>query len=283
MEDKFCGTLYVVATPIGNLEDITLRAIRTLKECDIIAAEDTRHTLKLLNHYTIKKPLISYFEHNKNKRGQELINLLLQGQNVALVTDAGMPGISDPGEDIVRQAVENGITVTAIPGATASTTALVLSGLPCGRFCFEGFLPHGKKERRKRLEAIADEERTIIFYVPPHQAFDILKDILRTLGNRKCALCRELTKKHEEVLRGTVEEVVKELSEREVVKGEIVLVVQGVTGKEKTNIWLSVSIEEHMEFYLNQGLERKEAMKKVAADRDISKRDVYSAYIKHQK
>lgn len=282
MEKTKTGTLYLVATPIGNLDDITYRAIQTLKEVDLIAAEDTRHSLKLLNHFEIKKPLISYFEHNKKQRGEELIHHLLRGKNIALITDAGTPGISDPGEDLVKLAIENNITVTLIPGCTASIMALVLSGLPGRRFCFEGFLPDDKNERKKLLESVQSEERTMIFYVSPHGCLDILKEIENILGNRKCALCRELTKKHEEILRGQLSEIIENLTLRDKIKGEMVLVIEGAQDKETDteNNWLSMSIEEHMDFYLGQGLDKKEAMKMVAKDRGITKRDVYSYLIK---
>lgn len=281
MEDQKPGTLYLVATPIGNLDDITFRALKVLRECDIVAAEDTRHSLKLLNHFEIKKPLISYFEHNKKQRGEELIKLLLQGKNIALVTDAGSPGISDPGEEMVRLAVENHIPVTMAPGATASVMGLVLSGLPCGRFCFEGFLPHEKKDRRKKLEGLKKEERTIVFYVSPHRTLEVLADVREAFGNRRCALCRELTKKHEEILRGTIDEIIADLAKRESIKGEMVLILQGYEGKpeDQSNEWANMTIEEHMRLYLSGGMDTKEAMKQVAADRGISKREVYSQYI----
>lgn len=285
MEEKNCGTLFLVATPIGNLEDITFRAVRTLQESDWIAAEDTRHTMKLLNHYEIKKPLISYFEHNKKQRGEEIVRLLLAGSNVALVTDAGTPGISDPGEDIVKLAVQNNIPVTMIPGATASIMGLVLSGISCGRFCFEGFLPHDKKSRKKQLEALKAEERTIIFYLSPHRTLDFLGDVHSVLGNRKCAICRELTKKHEEVLRGTMEELAAELHKRDSIKGEMVLIVEGnaTSHESEKDEWLSMTIEEHMALYLKNGVELKEAMKKVAVDRGVSRRDVYTEYLSTRK
>lgn len=280
MEDRKTGTLSLVATPIGNLEDISFRAIKTLEKSDFIAAEDTRHTLKLLNHYDIKKPLISYFEHNKKQRGEALIRLLQEGANIALVTDAGSPGISDPGEDIVKLAIQNNILVTMVPGPTASIMGLVLSGLSCDRFCFEGFLPHDRKARRKRLEMLETEERTIIFYLSPHRTLEVLGDVQNALGNRTCAICRELTKKHEEILRGTIEEMITELSERESIKGEMVLIVEGNLNafKEDKDKWLSMSIEDHMKLYLESGLSTKEAMKRVALDRGTSKRDIYSQY-----
>jgi len=282
MEEVKTGTLYLVATPIGNLEDITYRALKTLREVDLIAAEDTRHSLKLLNHFDIKKPLVSYFEHNKAKRGEEIVRYLLEGKNVALVTDAGTPGISDPGEDLVKIALDNNISVTMIPGCTASIMALVLSGLPCRRFSFEGFLPHDRNERKKILESLADEERTMIFYVSPHNCMTVLKEMESILGNRKGALCRELTKKHEEVIRGQLSEIVENLESGNKIKGEMVLVIEGAQSKqseEKKN-WLSMSIDEHMDFYLSQGYEKKEAMKMVAKDRGISRRDVYASYMR---
>lgn len=279
MEEK--GTLYLVSTPIGNLEDITFRAIKTLQEVDLIAAEDTRHSLKLLNHYEIKKPLISYFEHNKIQRGVELINRLLSGESVALITDAGTPGISDPGEQMVKLAIEENINVTMIPGCTASIMALVLSGLPCKTFCFEGFLSHSKRERRAQLERICYEERTIIFYVSPHNCLDILNEMKNILGDRKVALCRELTKKFEEIIRGQLTEIIEQLKLREKIKGEIVLVIEGSTNtnNNEDKQWHSLSIEEHMEHYLSQNIERKEAMKMVAKDRGLTKREVYSMYM----
>lgn len=280
MDEVKTGTLYLVATPIGNLEDITYRALKTLQEVDLIAAEDTRHSLRLLNHFEIKKPLISYFEHNKAKRGEEIISLLRGGKNIALVTDAGTPGISDPGEDLVRLAVENNINVTVIPGCTASVTALVLSGLPCRRFAFEGFLPHDKNERKKFLEKLRSEERTMVFYVSPHNCLNVLKETESILGDRKSALCRELTKKYEEVIRGQLSEIIEKLEANDNVRGEMVLVVEGATeqtGEKKD--WLSLSIDEHMDFYLKQGYEKKEAMKMVAKDRGISKREVYAIYM----
>lgn len=281
MEVQKPGTLYLVATPIGNLEDITFRAVKTLQECDIVAAEDTRHSLKLLNHFEIKKPLISYFEHNRKQRGEELIRLLLQGKNIALVTDAGSPGISDPGEELVQQAIQNHIPVTMAPGATASVMGLVLSGLPCGRFCFEGFLPHEKRERKKTLEGLKKEERTIIFYISPHRTLEVLGDVREAFGNRSCALCRELTKKHEEILRGTIDEIILDLTKRESIKGEMVLILQGYEGapEEPSDEWLSMTIEDHMQLYLSRGLNSKDAMKQVAADRGIPKREVYSRYV----
>lgn len=278
MRENGSGTLYLVATPVGNLDDISFRAIKTLQEVDLIAAEDTRHTLKLLNHFNIKKPLISYFEHNKKQRGEELIKDLITGKDIALVTDAGTPGISDPGEDLVRLAVDSNINVTMIPGCTASVIGLVLSGLPCGKFCFEGFLDHDKRIRKKELEALRDERRTMIFYISPHRVMDVLNDISAIIGNRRAALCRELTKIHEEVIRGYLSEIIKTLSEKENIKGEMVLVVEGsdkAIEPENSHL-LELSIPEHMDYYMRDGLDQKDAMKKVALDRGISKREVYS-------
>ncbi|WP_237266948.1 16S rRNA (cytidine(1402)-2'-O)-methyltransferase [Thermoclostridium stercorarium] len=282
MEEVKTGTLYLVATPIGNLEDITYRALKTLKEVDLIAAEDTRHSLKLLNHFEIKKPLISYFEHNKTKRGEEIIKHLLEGKNIALITDAGTPGISDPGEDLVRLAIENNINVTVIPGCTASVTALVLSGLPIRRFAFEGFLPHDKNERKKYLELLIDEGRTMVFYISPHNCLDVLKEMKEILGDRKGTLCRELTKKYEEVIRGTLSEIIESLKSGNRMKGEMVLVIEGAPKKDdcEKEDWLSVSLDEHMNFYLSQGYDKKEAMKLVAKDRGITKREVYAQYMR---
>lgn len=282
MEETKTGTLYLVSTPIGNLEDITFRALKTLKEVDLIAAEDTRHSLKLLNHFEIKKPLISYFEHNKNKRGEELIEHLLNGKNVALITDAGTPGISDPGEDLVKLAIENNVNITMVPGCTASIMALVLSGLPCRRFSFEGFLPHDKNERKKFLDSVRREDRTMVFYISPHNCLSVLTEMEDILGDRKSALCRELTKKHEEIIRGRLSEIIEILTSNNKVKGEMVLVIEGAQEEQtdESENWLSVSIDEHMDFYLNQGIDKKEAMKMVARDRGITKREVYSLYMR---
>ncbi|NLY17501.1 MAG: 16S rRNA (cytidine(1402)-2'-O)-methyltransferase [Clostridiaceae bacterium] len=285
MKEKDPGTLYLVATPMGNLEDISIRAIKTLQEVDLIAAEDTRHTLKLLNHYNIKKPLTSYFEHNKRQSGEKLIKELSSGKSIALVTDAGTPGISDPGEDLVKLAIDNNIKVTMIPGCTASIMGLVLSGLPCAKFSFEGFLPHERKQRKKLLEELRDEKRTIIFYISPHRVIDVLNDIIEILGDRRAALCRELTKIHEEVIRGHLGGIVKTLSEKEKIKGEMVLVIEGSDkGREPENSHLAgLSISEHMDYYMSKGFEQKNAMKKVASDRGISKREVYSHLIKNKR
>jgi len=281
MKENGSGTLYLVATPMGNLEDISIRAINTLEKVDLIAAEDTRHTLKLLNHYNIKKPLVSYFEHNKRQRGEELIEDLISGKNIALVTDAGTPGISDPGEDLVRLAINNDIKVTMIPGCTASIMSLVLSGLPCGKFIFEGFPAREKKLRRKEFEALTGERRTMVFYISPHRVIDVLNDMAEIFGDRRVALCRELTKIHEEIIRGYLSEIIKLISERENIKGEMVLVVEG-SDKEKdteNSRLLDLSIRDHVDYYMKNGFDQKNAMKQVASDRGITKREVYSFLI----
>lgn len=277
------GTIYLVATPIGNLEDITIRAARVLGEVDMIAAEDTRQTLKLLNHLKIKKPLVSYYEHNKFDKGSYLIEQLISGKNIALVSDAGCPGISDPGEDMVRLAVENNIPVTMIPGAAALISGVVLSGLPTGRFAFEGFLPMNKRVRKERILSLKEETRTILFYEAPHKLIYTLKDLLEGLGNRRVALARELTKLHEEVVRCTLEEAVKKYEE-EAPRGEFVVVVEGAdeeaAKEESVRQWDELSLEEHLDIYVKAGMDRKEATKKVASDRGLSKRDVYNGLLK---
>ncbi|HOP92728.1 MAG TPA: 16S rRNA (cytidine(1402)-2'-O)-methyltransferase [Acetivibrio thermocellus] len=276
------GTLYLVATPIGNLEDITLRAIRVLKEVDLIAAEDTRQTIKLLNHFDIKKPLVSYYEHNKVVKGNYLVERLLEGKNIALVSDAGTPGISDPGEDMIKLCIENEIPFTMVPGPVAAVMGLVLSGFSSGRFVFEGFLPMNKRARRARIDSLKDEIRTMVFYEAPHKLVYTLKDLYEVLGNRRIALARELTKKFEEILRCTLKEAIEKY-ENESPRGEYVLVVEGADEKQiiedKKSEWNSMSILEHYQMYIDEGLSRKEAMKKVAQDRGISKRDVYNALI----
>lgn len=272
----------MVATPIGNLEDITLRALRVLKEADIIAAEDTRQTLKLLNHYEIKNRLLSYHEHNKIEKGNYLVSQLLEGKNVALVSDAGTPGISDPGEDLVKLAVSKGILVTTVPGPAAVITGIVLSGLPSGRFVFEGFLPISKRARRERLGSISRETRTIVFYEAPHKLIHTLKDLRESLGNRKVAIARELTKKFEEVWRTTLDEAVARY-EKEIPRGEFVIILEGADERElyesEVKSLEGISLEEHVRMYMDSGLGRKEAMKRAAEDRGISKRDVYKSLI----
>jgi len=276
------GTLYLVSTPIGNLEDITLRALRVLKEADIIAAEDTRQTLKLLNHFGIKNTLVSYYEHNRAEKGDYLVGRLLEGKDVALVSDAGTPGISDPGEDLVRLAVSRGIPVTVIPGPSAVIAGVVLSGFPAGRFAFEGFLPVNRRARRERLSAISRDTRTLVFYEAPHKLLQTLKDLRDALGNRRAAIARELTKKFEEVWRTTLDEAVARY-ENEPPKGEFVIILEGADERglreDEIKCWEGISIQDHVRMYLDSGLDRKEAMKKVAEDRGISKREVYSSLL----
>lgn len=276
------GTLFLVATPIGNLEDITFRALKTLKEVDVIAAEDTRQTLKLLNHYGIKASLTSYYEHNKVEKGNYIIQLLLEGKNVAVVSDAGSPGISDPGEDLVRLAVDNGIDVTMIPGPVAAITGLVISGLPTGRFVFEGFLPMNKRQRRERLEELKNEVRTIVLYEAPHKLIYTLNDLYKALGDRRIVIARELTKKFEQVVRCTLSEAIS-LYTNESPKGEFVLILEGADKKELIDAdrkrWDSISLKEHVDMYMEQGFSKKESIKKVAEDRGLSKREVYNSLI----
>ena len=269
------GTLYICATPIGNLEDITLRALRILKEVNYIAAEDTRHTLKLLNHYGISKPLISYHEHNQRERGQKIIELLMQGHDVALVSDSGMPGISDPGIPLIDLARQNGIPVTVLPGATASIAALVLSGMDTSRFAFEGFLPREKKDREARLEELKREHRTVIIYEAPHRVLATLRDMLDKLGNRKVAVVRELTKVHEEVIILNIEQMLEHFNEHPP-KGEMVLILEGCGHQDipDDKAW-NISIEEHIRQYMAQGFDKKEAVKQVAKVRGLPKSEVY--------
>ena len=277
LENK--GILYIVATPIGNLEDMTFRAVRILGEVDLIAAEDTRQTLKLLNHYEIKKTLISYHEHNKLEKEGYLIEKLLEEKNIALVSDAGTPGISDPGEELIKSAIEKNITVTMIPGPAALIPAVVLSGFETGRFVFEGFLPANKKSRIERLTSLKDETRTMVFYEAPHRLVSTLKDILDILGDRRISLARELTKKFEEIVRCNISQAIEKYGESKP-KGEFVLVVEGREEEqlleEEQKKWENISIEEHYDLYIKQGLNKKDAMKKVAEDRGISRRSVYA-------
>lgn len=269
------GKLYICPTPIGNLEDITYRTLRVLNEVDLIAAEDTRHSIKLLNHFEISKPLTSYFEHNKDTKGDYLINKLLDGENIALISDAGMPGISDPGQDLIQQAIENNIEIDVLPGATAFAVALVGSGLDTHKFAFEGFLDRDKKIRRKRLEEIKEEDRTMIFYESPHRLKDTLKDMLKILGNRKVALNRELTKKYQEVIREDIETVLKIYEEKEI-KGEFVLIVDGFKGEKQTkNNYDNLTEREYVIQLINEGLSKKDAIKAVCKDRKLKKDVVY--------
>lgn len=277
------GTLYLVATPIGNLQDITLRAINTLKEVELIAAEDTRQTIKLLNHFEIKKPLVSYYEHNKIVKGNYLIEQLQQGKDIALVSDAGTPGISDPGEDLVKLCIENDIKVTMIPGPVAAITGMVISGIPTGRFVFEGFLPMNKRTRQERLKQLKDETRTIIFYEAPHKLPYTLKDMYNAWGDRRIALARELTKRYEEVIRCSLFEAMERF-QAESPKGEFVVIIEGqdeeVLQEIEKDKYSDITIEEHVEKYIKEGLTKKEAIKKVAEDRGINKRDVYNLVMK---
>ena len=272
------GVLYLCATPIGNLSDMTFRVLDTLREADLIAAEDTRNSLKLLNHFEIKTPMTSYHEFNKYEKAEKLIGMLKEGKNIALITDAGTPAISDPGEVLVRRAKEEGIIVTSLPGACAAITALTLSGLPTRRFVFEGFLPGEKKERKAVLESLIKEERTIILYEAPHHLRGTLKELYDALGEREITLCRELTKKYEEAPRMDLSKAIALYEEREP-KGEYVLVLAGADPKalrlQEIRAFEEMSIEEHMQKYLEEGLDKKEAMKRVAADRGVSKREIY--------
>lgn len=276
------GKLYLCATPIGNLEDITFRVLRTLKEVDLIAAEDTRNSIKLLNHFDIKTPMTSYHEYNKIDKAYVLIQKMQEGQNIALITDAGTPGISDPGEELAAMCYEAGIEVTSLPGPAACITALTLSGLPTRRFAFEAFLPSDKKERKLILEELKNETRTIILYEAPHRLVKTLEELKETLGNRRMTLCRELTKKHETAFHTTIEDLLIFYS-KEKPLGECVLVIEGKSRKEMQEearaSWESVSIEEHMEIYESKGYSRKEAMKLVANDRGVTKRDIYQYLI----
>ena len=279
------GRLYLCATPIGNLEDMTFRAVRILREADLIAAEDTRNSIKLLNHFEIKTPMTSYHEYNKIEKAHYLIARMQEGKNVALITDAGTPGISDPGEDLVRLAYEAGIEVTSLPGACACVTALTLSGLPTRRFCFEAFLPADKKERQEILEELKTETRTIILYEAPHRLIKTLKELLITLGDRRITLCRELTKRHETAFATTLQGAL-EFYDTQEPKGECVIVMEGRSRKqmqeEKQQAWAQMELSQHMDLYLNQGMDQKEAMKAVAKDRGIPKREIYSKWLKNK-
>lgn len=276
------GTLYLCATPIGNLEDMTLRAIRILKEVDLIAAEDTRNSIKLLNHFEIKTPMTSYHEYNKIEKGHKLVEKLLSGEDIALITDAGTPGISDPGEELVQMCREAGVSVTAVPGAAACITALTISGLSTRRFAFEAFLPTDKKERQAVLRELKEETRTIVLYEAPHRLVKTLGVLKDTLGNRNIRVCRELTKRHETVYEATMEEALAYYEANEP-KGECVLVIEGKSREEireeEQARWEEMSLNEHMAYYEKQGIDRKEAMKCVAKDRGMSKRDVYKALL----
>ncbi len=277
------GTLYLVATPIGNLEDMTFRAVRILKEVDLIAAEDTRNSIKLLNHFEIDTPMTSYHEFNKVEKAHTLIAKLREGQNIAVVTDAGTPGISDPGEELVAMCYEEGIEVTSVPGPAACITAVTMSGQACRRFAFEAFLPKDKKERRRVLEETKNETRTIIIYEAPHHLIGTLKELAEVLGeDRGITLCRELTKKHEEKEKTTLGGALKSYETKEP-RGEYVLVIAGKSKaeviEEARAAFEDMTIQEHMDMYLSKGMDKKEAMKAVAKDRGVSKRDIYNALL----
>lgn len=274
------GVLTLCATPIGNLEDITYRAVRLMQEADFIAAEDTRHTKKLLNHFDIHTRLISYHEHNKIEKGPELIRLLNEGNNIVLVTDAGTPGISDPGEDLVKLAHEAGIVVTSAPGAVAGITALIISGQVTRRFIFEGFLPSDKKEKAEVIERLKNETRTVILYEAPHRLVKTLNKLYEELGDRGITITKELTKKYENVFKTSLAEAIAHF-EVEEPRGEYVLILAGKDEQElkeeMQDSWNSMSIEEHLELYMQKGMDQKSAMKQVAKDRGVSKRDIYAA------
>ncbi len=273
------GKLYICPTPIGNLDDITYRTLKVLRGVDLIAAEDTRHSIKLLNHFEISKPLTSYHEHNKDSKGNYLINKLLDGENIALISDAGMPGISDPGEDIIKEAIKNNIEIEVLPGATASITALVGSGISTSKFVFEGFLDRDKKSKRKRLEELKEEDRTIIFYESPHRLKETLKEMLKIFGNRRLSISRELTKKYQETIRDDLENLV-EIFEKKEAKGEFVLIVEGFSG-EKTinNNYSDLSDREYVIELINSGINKKDAIKIVCKERKLTKDVVYKQVI----
>ena len=279
------GILYLCATPIGNLQDMTPRVVETLREVDLIAAEDTRNSIKLLNHFEIKTPMTSYHEFNKVEKAMYLVQQLQMGKNIALITDAGTPAISDPGEVLVRECQKANITVTSLPGACALITALTLSGLNTRRFCMEGFLPADKKEKKDILEELKCESRTMILYEAPHRLTKTLAELYEVLGDREIALCRELTKKFETVFKTTLKEAIAYYEENEP-RGEYVLVIEGKSREEKKQEmieeWEKMSIGEHVAFYENQGIDHKEAMKKVAKDRGVSKRDIYQYLINNE-
>ena len=276
------GMLYLCATPIGNLKDMSPRVIETLNSVDVIAAEDTRNSIHLLTHFDIHTPMTSYHEYNKVEKADELVARMLKGENVALITDAGTPAISDPGEVLVKKCQEAGITVTSLPGPAALIVALTLSGLPTRRFCFEAFLPFEKKERKPILDELVNETRTIIIYEAPHRLVKTLEELKNVLGNRKITICRELTKKFETILPTTFEEALS-IYENEEPRGEYVLVIEGKSFEEKQKeaqaSWESMSIEEHMRFYEDTGIDHKEAMKLVARDRGVGKREIYKSLL----
>lgn len=266
----------MVATPIGNLEDITLRALNILKSVDLIAAEDTRHTLNLLNYFQIKKPLISYYKEKENIKSEKLVQYLLNGKNIAIVSDAGTPIISDPGEVIVKKAIENDIKIISIPGACAAITALVGSGMKANEFLFIGFLPANKSDRKNKLDEIKENIQTMIFYEAPHKLINMLQDMLEIFGNRKIAIAKEITKVHEEYIRGTITELLEIIKEP---KGEFVIIVEGACKNLIKNKYEGMSLEEHFNIYREQGLEKKEIIKKIAKDRNKNKNEIYQYFI----
>lgn len=278
MSEQLSGTLYLVATPIGNLEDMTYRAVRILGEVDLIAAEDTRNSIKLLNHFEIKTPMTSYHEHNKYEKAEELVGKLLAGKNIAVITDAGTPGISDPGEELTKKCYEAGVKVVPVPGACAAVNALIASGLPTRRFSFEAFLPAEKKERKLIIEELKQETRTIIVYEAPHRLSKTLEELHEALGDRNATVCRELTKKHETFFKSTLSNLALFYKENEA-KGECIIVLQGLSHQdileENQKQWEAMSIEDHLKLYISQGMDKKEAAKAVAKDRGVSKRDIY--------
>lgn len=276
MEKENNGILYIVATPIGNLEDITLRALKILKEADLIAAEDTRHTLKLLNYFEISKPLISYHRHNENIKTEVLIKKLKDGQNIALVSDAGTPGICDPGEEIIKKCIEEKIKVVPIPGACAMVNALICSGISTKEFTFMGFLPLNKKLRNEKLKEIEKNIHTTIIYEAPHKLNSTLKDLEEILEDRQVVLARELTKIHEEFIRGNIKEIIEKSKD---LKGEIIIIIDGNKYLEKEDVFSNMTLEEHYNYYEKQGLEKKEIIKKIAKDRNVNKNEIYKKFI----
>lgn len=279
------GILYLCATPIGNLDDITVRCLNVLRECDLIACEDTRHSLKLLNHFDIHKPLTSYFEHNKREKGEYIISQLRSGKNVALMTDAGTPAISDPGEDLVKLCIGEGLKVVPIPGAVALINALIISGQNTTRFAFEGFLSMNKKSRYEHLEAVKADSRTLIFYEAPHKLTRTLADMKKYFGNRRISIARELTKVHEECLYTTIDDAIEYYKDNNP-KGEYVLIVEGMSTNDKNNEaaqeFEAMTVTEHVKMLIDGGMDKKEAIKKAALDRGLAKRDVYNEFVKEE-
>lgn len=279
------GKLFLCATPIGNLEDITFRVVRILKEVDLIGAEDTRNSIKLLNHFEINTPMTSYHEYNKIDKARYLVSLMQEGKNIALITDAGTPGISDPGEELVKQCIDAGIEVTSLPGPVAAVTALTISGLPTRRFAFEAFLPSDKKERQSILEELKNESRTIIIYEAPHHLLKTLKELKENIGNRRIAVCKELTKRYENASFGYIDSFIEKY-ENEAPRGEFVLVIEGKSiqekQKEKQDSWNDLTLEEHLQIYLDKEISERDAIKMIAKDRGIPKREVYNYFVERK-